>query len=128
MATSPSDDDLELYVKRFENRINCESEPKYVQNYQLAQLYLSQGLFEKSLSCLEDAMREIRVHRLEYTWGQLFLSIGGLLASHLDYFGKYDEAEVIYCELLNENPDGDYICDYAIFLHKRKKDYEKAQW
>jgi tetratricopeptide (TPR) repeat protein len=128
MATSPSDEDIELYVTRFENRINCQSEPKYVQNYQRAQLYLTQGLFEKSLSCLEDAMREIRSHRSEYTWGQLFQSIGGLLASHLDYFGKYDEAEVIYSELLNENPEGDYICDYAIFLHKRRKDYEKAQW
>lgn len=128
MATSPSDDDIELYVTRFESRISCDTEPKYVRNYQRAQLYLAQGLFEKSLSCLEDAMREIRSHRSEYVWRQLFLSIGGLLASHLDYFGKYDEAEAIYGELLNENPDGDYICDYAIFLHKRKKDYDMAQW
>lgn len=127
MATSPCGDDIKLYETQFENRINNELEPKYVQNYQLAQLYLVQGLFEKSLSCLEDAMNEIRSHRSEFVWGQLFLSIGGLLASHLDYFGKCNEAEAIYRELLGENPEGDYICDYAIFLHKRKKDYDMAQ-
>jgi hypothetical protein len=57
----------------------------------------------------------------------MFLSIGSLLASNLDYFGKYDEAETLYQELLLCDPEGDYICDYAIFLHKRKKDFDKAQ-
>lgn len=129
VATSPGADDIDLYVTQLENRIDCDSsEPEYVQNYKRAQLYLAQGLFEKSLPCLEDAMKEIRPHRLEYTWGRLFQSIGGLLASLLDHFGRYDEAEAIYSEILAENPDGDCICDYAIFLHKSKKDYEMAQW
>jgi hypothetical protein len=53
--------------------------------------------------------------------------VGALLAGTLDYFGKHEEAESLCIELLEANPSGDYFCDYAIFLHRRKRDYEQAE-
>lgn len=52
---------------------------------------------------------------------------GALLAGTLDYFGKHEEAERLYIEILEINPTGDYICDYAIFLHRRKRNYDQAE-
>lgn len=120
--------DINLYITNLEDKINYDSsEPEFVQLYRRAQLHLAQGFFEDSLACLEKAMLGIRPHRSDFVWESLYISIGGLLASNLDYFGKCEEAEAVYDELLAENPKGDYICDYAIFVHKRKKDIDKAE-
>jgi hypothetical protein len=62
-----------------------------------------------------------------YIYIYIYIYIGALLAGTLDYFGKQEEAEGLYLELLDMNPKGDYICDYAIFLHRRKRDYDKAE-
>ena len=129
MTASISDtEDITLYISALEERITeNNSDPEYVKDYRRAQLYQVQGLFAESLICLERAMTDARPFKYDFIWERTFLSIGTLFASNLDYFDKLDEAEDVYSELLRSHPDGDFLCDYAIFLHKRRRDYNKAE-
>jgi len=45
----------------------------------------------------------------------------------LDYLSKYDKAEEVYTEILQLDPLGYYIGEFAIFLHRRKRDFDQAQ-
>eukprot|EP00596_Hydrurales_sp_CCMP1899_P006889 CAMPEP_0119044564 /NCGR_PEP_ID=MMETSP1177-20130426/32438_1 /TAXON_ID=2985 /ORGANISM="Ochromonas sp, Strain CCMP1899" /LENGTH=398 /DNA_ID=CAMNT_0007014829 /DNA_START=191 /DNA_END=1384 /DNA_ORIENTATION=- len=119
--------DIDSHVKTIDDGISHQKEPEYVKNYRKAQLLQAQGMFELSLVHLQEAMVGVKPFKSEYVWERLYLSVGALLAGTLDYFGKHEEAEGLYIELLDTNPTGDYICDYAIFLHRRKRDYDKAE-
>lgn len=128
MASSSEVENISLYISTLEEKItNSTSDPEYVKDYRRAQLYQLQGLFADSLTCLERAMTDVRPFKYDFIWEGTFLSIGSLFASNLNYFDKLDEAEDVYSELLRSHPDGDFLCDYALFLHKRRRDFNKAE-
>ena len=129
MSVSSSERDIATYVTEIELKIeNDTSEPAFVRHYRKAQLLIAQGLFNDSLPLLQDAMKAIRPRRTDFTWERTYIAIGGLLANILDYFGEYDDAEAVYNELLLTGVNGEHIGGYAIFLHKRRKDFDEAQW
>lgn len=128
MSVSSGERNIATFIAKIEERTdNNTSEPVFVRHYCKAQLLTAQGLFEDSLPCLKEAMDNIRPHRTDYVWERTYVAIGGLLANTLDYFGQYDESEAVYKELLLTNVNGEYISGYAIFLHKRKRDFDEAQ-
>ena len=128
MSVSSGERNVATFIARIEERTdNDTSLPAFVRHYRKAQLLTAQGLFQDSLPCLQEAMDTIRPHRTDFLWERTYVAIGGLLANTLDYFGQYDDSEAIYNELLLSNVNGEYISGYAIFLHKRKKDFDEAQ-
>lgn len=128
MSISSGERSIATFIAKIEERTdNDTSEPAFVRHYRKAQLLISQGLFEDSLPCLQEAMDTIRPHRTDFVWERTYVAIGGLLASTLDYFGQYDHSEAIYKELFLANVNGEYLSGYAIFLHKRKKDFDEAE-
>ena len=76
---------------------------------------------------LEDAYAAAAPHKSDVTVERLYRSIGQLLANTLDYLGNYARAEVVYQEQLRDDPDGGCVCDYAVFLHRRKRAYDQAE-
>ena len=129
MSISLDEGDIANYATKIKEKIESDvSEPAFVRNYRIAQLLIAQGLFKDSLSCLQEAMEEIRPQRTDFVWERTFVAIGGHLANVLDYFGHYDDAEAVYNELLPTGLNGEYISGYAIFLHKRRKNFDGAQW
>lgn len=122
------DETIEIlqHINFLEKSINSLEEPSYVIDYRKAQLFQAQGCFEESLVCLQRAITDIEPFKSEFLWKTLYQSIGSLLANTLDYYGKYEEAESLYIKLIEKNPFGDYVADYAIFLHRRKKNYVEA--
>lgn len=121
-------DDYQLHITTLEDQIDHNtSDSEYVKDYRKSQLLQAQGLFEASLLCLQKAYAGVKPHRSEFLWRGLYFSIASLLASTYDYFSKFKETEDLYIELIQENPEGVYIGDYAIFLHRRKRDFDQAQ-
>ena len=106
---------------------NDEGLPSYFVLYQRAQLFQSQGLFLESLPVLVQAHEAVLHQKTEFVAEHLYYSISHLLANTLDYLGEHTKAEVIYLDLIHDNPQGNHICDYAVFLHRRKRDYDQAE-
>ena len=129
MRISLRESEIATYVPKIEWNIeNDTSEPAFLRHYRKAQLLIAQGLFYDSLPLLHEAMVGIRPKRTEFIWERTYVSIGGLLANVLDYSGQFDEAEAVYAELLLTSVNGEYISGYAIFMHKRRKNFDEAQW
>lgn len=128
MASSSGAGDIKVYVRELEDRIsNDTSLPQYIKDYRYAQLHQAQGYFLDSLHCLEKAIIGVRPFKSDFIWSGSFVSIASLLASNYDYVGRFDEAEALYSELVLCDPDGDHICDFAVFLQKRRKDFNHSQ-
>eukprot|EP01041_Mallomonas_annulata_P002366 gene2366-4588_t len=92
-----------------------------------AQLLTMLGQQQEAIPYYEKAMKSLRALRSDFIWESLYANTGGMFASTLDYLGKIDEAEEIYNEMIEYNPDHSCIGEYAIFLHRRKKNYNQAQ-
>jgi tetratricopeptide (TPR) repeat protein len=104
-----------------------ELDVQHYKDYRRAQILQIQGFFQESLPFLHSSFDALKKTRSDFTVERLYYSVGSLYASTLDHLGKYNEAEVVYKQLLTDNPSGDYICDYAVFLHRRKRDYQQAE-
>ena len=60
-------------------------------------------------------------------WKSMYCSIGAKYASILDYQGKIDEANIIFEDIISVDPKGVHIGDYALFLHRRKRQFDQAE-
>lgn len=63
----------------------------------------------------------------DYKWGSVYLSTAALYASALDIIGDLVSAEQLYTQVLELDPTNFCIGDFAIFLHRRKRDYDTAE-
>ena len=98
----------------------------------LAKLLLAQGKTPEALPYLAEAWDEARKlwaasSDNKFLWTGFLCDIGAVLASTLDYGNDVAAAEQIYRDLLDLQPNGPFIGDYAIFLHRKKKDYTQAE-
>ena len=121
--------ELEDYIARSPQGL--DTEPNFYRNYCKAQILVGCGRHNESLRFLQEAYGEastvIKAGKEVFIWGGLYYSIGGLYAVTLDYLGQVETAETIFNEIIEYNPTGLYIGEYAVFLHRRKRDFEKAQ-
>ena len=120
---------VEDYCSTLEREIeeNDDGLPSYYVMYQRAQLLQSQGLFLESLPVLVQAHEAVLHQKADFVAERLYYSISHLLANTLDYLGEHTKAEVIYLELIHDDPKGNHLCDYAVFLHRRKRDFDQAE-
>lgn len=118
--------ELETYIADLEVRMANETSGAELL-YRRASLFCSLSMHTESLPLFEEAMEDMRQRRNESEMASLFLYTGAAYASALDFLGQIDKAMAIYQELLAVSPEASYIGDYAVFLHRRKKDYNQAQ-
>jgi len=132
IVNADDDESEELKFSKFVAEIeridlSGSSLPEFQALAQQAQLLTAVGKYSESIPIFERAMKDLRTVKDNFIWQGLYSRTGGLFASALDYVGQVERAEQIYQEVIREDPDGFFIGDYAVFLHRRKKDYFLAQ-
>ena len=119
-------DSLVAHVDLIRNSIDETEDEAYFADYLEAQLSISMGDYAAAHKLLIDSYTDMQSFKDTYVWKDLYYSVTGLLATVLDYIGQIDEAEKKYDEVMILNPTGMYIGDYAIFLHRRKRQFDEA--
>lgn len=118
----------EQYIERVESRIEeGKNDEEYETFYYRSHLLISNGLYKEATVLLQKAYELASKVKNDYIWSSLYYNICHLYATTLDYLGELKHAEELFIELLKLNPNGVHLGDYAIFLHKRKRDYNNAQ-
>ena len=108
---------------------SCQVDTQFLQNYSKAQTYYSEGKYSDSLKLFKSTLSELRqlIKSNDGIWDRIYLNCASSYAHNLDLFNKIDEENEIYEELIRYSPTEFYIGEYAIFLHKRKKDYNNSE-
>ncbi len=101
------------------------ADPDFVFLYQSGQWKIASGDYAGAVDDLMEAFHDAREYKNSLVWKRMFCSIGGALAGALDFLGR-DEAGPVLEEILAVEPDGFHIGDYAVYLHRRRKDFDKA--
>jgi tetratricopeptide (TPR) repeat protein len=119
---------MDDFIKTLEKQISEEPD-EFRRDGMTAQLLVAQGKHVDALSCFERAVLGLRVghERKPLLWSDYFVRILGAYAMTLDYLGELERAEDIYKECLAVNPAGFFLGEYAVFLHRRKRDFVQAQ-
>jgi len=112
------------FKKKIESNVNI---PSHLKAVRIAETYISLGRHSQSLEYFEQALNELKPLINDYTWGDVYYSTAGQYASTLDILGDLVSAERIYTHILQDRPNDFCIGDFAIFLHRRKRDFEAAE-
>jgi len=94
-----------------------------------AQLLMAQNQHAEAVPFFERALITLRTvsKKKPNLWKDYYLRVLGAYAMTLDFVGQLDAAEKIYHECLQVNPAGFFLGEYAVFLHRRKRDFVQAQ-
>jgi tetratricopeptide (TPR) repeat protein len=106
---------------------NQKDDPEFLSLYVKSQFMVSKGLFKESLPDLEKAWEIIQSYENDFVYGHYYGKIGNFFASVLDYTGDVIKTEQIFTKLIENNSNGIFLGDYAVFLHRRKRDFTRAQ-
>ena len=122
---------LEAHVTVLKAQAEAQPDP-VLREASLGRLLLAQGLAGEALPHLRSATDLARSQcsaspESKFRWTGFLCEVGAELASTLDYLGDVEGAEGMYNELLSLRPNGVFLGDYAIFLHRRKRDFAQAE-
>jgi tetratricopeptide (TPR) repeat protein len=94
-----------------------------------AQLLMAQNQHAEAIPFFERAVTTLRTvsKKKPNLWKDYYVRVLGSYAMTLDFVGQLDAAEKIYHECLQVNPAGFFLGEYAVFLHRRKRDFVQAQ-
>jgi hypothetical protein len=123
-------DDVDAYVLKEIAKIKADVTDQYTEmekNYRIASLLVSIAKNKDSIPFFEAAMSELVPQKNSFVWGDLYCSVAALYANTLDLVNDVEMANQVFAEVCTHKPDGCHIGDYAVFLHKRKKDNKKAE-
>lgn len=124
-------EDIENFLEEKRQRISDTKtpEPEFQKKYEYAQLLVCIGSHLDSLIYFHEAFEEMKALSEDESpfWETVRNSCGAQYANTLDYLGQIEQAESVYKQLMAVDPTGIHIGDYALFLHRRVKDFDKAQ-
>lgn len=95
--------------------------------YNHAQVLSSIGRCNDSLEHYEQSFNILKKSIPDQVYRRLFCLVGVQYATTLDCVGKYDKAGDVLALIVEVDPIGCHIGDYALYLHRRKRDFDKAQ-
>jgi len=115
-------------IQSLQQTITDETE-EFRQDAMKAQLLMAQNQHVEALPVFERALITLRTvaKKKPNLWKDYLVRVLGAYAMALDFVGQLDTAEKIYHECLQVNPAGFYLGEYAVFLHRRKRDFVQAQ-
>ena len=123
-------DEIDEYLKKSEAKIRGDwriVEDKAKAIYDHAQMLVCVGKHLESLPYFEDAQKLLFASKLELVWKRLYCSVCLNHATALDFVGQYDKENQLFKELMSVDPIGFHIGDYALFLHRRRREFDQAQ-
>jgi tetratricopeptide (TPR) repeat protein len=120
------DEDPYKYIK---DKLNERSDnlTEHETDVRSAQFLMSIGDFAKAAEYYEKAWSSLLPKKDNYVWERLVCRTGHAYAQLLDYLGRLDEAEAIYMEVMNIDPESQAVGDFAIFLHRRRRNFDLAE-
>ena len=94
-----------------------------------AQMLVAQGQHTNALPHFERAVLGLRTGHEQnpLLWSDYYMRVLASYAMTLDYLGNLERADDVYKECLAVNPAGFFLGEYAVFLHRRKRDFVQAQ-
>jgi Tfp pilus assembly protein PilF len=96
-------------------------------DYFAAQFLIIENKLDLAVNLLDSGTCSLRKHRADPTWRRLYLNCASLYAYTLDQVNNVEESDKIYNELVSFDPNEYYIGDYAVFLYRKKRQYDKAE-
>lgn len=129
-APQMSFEELDAYnrhVSKLQDALLNADIPEFQRQYKYGKLLVSRGMYKQALIHLEKAMDLSKSVKANTIFQGVCIDIGTLLAQSYDYCGNIQKADEVYNELISSDANGNFIGDYAIFLHRRKRDFAKAQ-
>jgi tetratricopeptide (TPR) repeat protein len=115
-------------IERLKRRIDSVQE-EFVRNGQHAELLVAQHRHSEALQLFSSAIQGADEARKEKpdVYSSFHEHMLKTYASTLDHIGDIPAEEGIFLQLMEVYPGGQYLGDYAVFLHRRKRDFAKAQ-
>ena len=95
--------------------------------YKIAVLLTTIGKNKESMEYFSSAVEDLRKVQETFVYGELFCSAGTAYAIALDNLNEVTLAEQMFQEVYEANPKGVHVGDFAVFLHKRKRDNKRAE-
>ena len=124
-------DEINQYLLCFKDKLSSNNFPTNEDfaksNYEYAQMLSAIGNFHEALKYYEIAYRKMASVKTSEIWKSMYCSIGVQYANILDYEGKIEDANTIFEDIILVNPKGVHIGDYALFLHRRKRQFDQAE-
>jgi tetratricopeptide (TPR) repeat protein len=124
-------DEIVRYLDNAEKKMKASSssppEVKGKAAYEYAQILASVGKYDDACVTFAEAFKSLKTLNQNIVYKTLFCSVGVQYATVLDYLGKFEQAESVFKDIMAIEPTGVHIGDYALFLHRRKRDFERAQ-
>jgi tetratricopeptide (TPR) repeat protein len=96
---------------------------------QTAELLVAQYRHGESLKLFESAIELVDTARLESpeVYNPYHEHLLRAYAATLDFVGDIPAVEGIFHKLMDVYPHGQYLGEYAVFMHRRKRDFVKAE-
>ena len=124
-----SEEKFNEYLETIEKTLKHKTSryPDYAINARIAALLVADAKLLESIPYFEMAVPDLRLARTELEWDLMFQMTALQYANTLDSLGDLVKAEEIYQELVEIDPKGEQVIEYALFLHRRKKDMVLAE-
>lgn len=119
--------DINDHTSKLSERIRELKEPHFYESFLLSQILIAEGNYVAALPLLDEAMAGVRKVKDQFEWARVYLAIGGTLSQTLDSLNLLERADSIYAEMLLACPTGMFIGEYAIFLQRKMRDFDRAQ-
>lgn len=121
-------EEIEEYLGNVERSIALAKDPVDIakRKYEYAQLLVSIGKYPESQRYYSEAYKILESLKKDFVWSGFFCSVGLQYANSLDYNGEYEAAGKIFSAIMSIDPIGFHIGDYALYLHRRKREFDKA--
>ena len=123
-------DELNQYISNSASKIDdvfADVQGKAQAIYNHAQVLASVGMYTEAVDFYEQSFNILKKSIPNPVYKTLICLVGFQYASSLDYLGKYDKAGDVFALIMEVDPTGCHLGDYALFLHRRKRDFDKAQ-
>ena len=126
-----SEAEIESYLAEQKDKLEKISErdsPEYGKHcYEYAQLLVAVGRHKLALPFFEDSLVKLQPVKKDDIWKRFYCSVGGQYAAALDYLNDFKGAEAAFNDVMRVDPVGFHIGEYALFLHRRKRDFDRAE-
>lgn len=125
-------DEIDEYVKDLLKNYQefKDKKPELVElarrNVEIGQMLSCVGRNSEALPYLRQAW-EFYCNNIKTVSTHAYYDAGIFLVQVLDYLGDVNYCEMVFHKLNDSHPKGFHIGDYAFFLHRRKREFDKAE-
>lgn len=116
-----------LELETLEKNPSVEQAQISIKQLEFAQLLCSIGEYAEAKKLLTNAFQSFKIYQNTPLYTHYAYNCGVTYATVLEYLNEVDTCESVYLYLDNVKPQGYHLGEFAYFLHRRKKDFDRAE-